>query len=65
MLLLKRRIDQSIMVGDMKVTVIKITQNEVMLGIDGDRRVIVHRKEIYDKIQKENNVKTEKLPALS
>ena len=65
MLVLKRRVDQSIMVGEMKVTVIRITPQEVVLGIAGNKKVAVHRQEIYDRIQRENNAETEKLPALS
>ena len=65
MLVFKRKVGQSVMVGDMKVTVIRISPTEVILGFGGNNDVAVHRQEIYDRIKKESDAKTEKLPALS
>ena len=55
MLVLARRINESIMIGDdIEVVVIDIKGDQVKLGIRAPKRVTVHRKEIYDEIRKEN-----------
>lgn len=55
MLVLTRKTDQSIMIGDnIKVIVVDIRGDQVKLGIDAPRDVSVHRKEIYEEIQAEN-----------
>jgi len=54
---------ESITIGDnIKVTVLGIYGRQVRLGIDAPLKVVVHREEIYVKIQKENRKasKTEK-----
>ena len=54
MLILTRRIGETLMVGDkVKVTVLGVKGNQVRLGVDAPRDVAVHREEIYDRIQKE------------
>lgn len=54
MLVLRRRRDESIMIGDMiKVTVVDIRSDKVRLGIDAPKGVPVHRKEIWDALQDE------------
>jgi carbon storage regulator len=55
MLVLARRLNESIMIGDdIEVVVIDIKGDQVKLGIRAPKRVSVHRKEIYDEIKKEN-----------
>lgn len=55
MLVLARRLNESIMIGDdIEVVVIDIKGDQVKLGIRAPKRVAVHRKEIYDEIKKEN-----------
>lgn len=55
MLVLTRKIDQSIMIGDhIRVVVVDIRGDQVKLGIDAPRDVMVHRQEIYQEIQAEN-----------
>jgi cytosine deaminase len=55
MLVLARQRDQSIMIGDeIEVTVVDVRGDKVRLGINAPRSVPVHRKEVYDSIQKEN-----------
>ncbi|MBN2157813.1 MAG: carbon storage regulator CsrA [Spirochaetes bacterium] len=55
MLVLARRLNESIMIGDeIEVVVIDIKGDQVKLGIRAPKRVSVHRKEIYDEIRKEN-----------
>lgn len=54
MLVLSRRRDESIMIGDMiKVMVVDIRSDKVRLGIDAPKGVQVHRKEIWDALQDE------------
>lgn len=55
MLILTRKLGESITIGDdIKVTVLGIYGRQVRLGIDAPLRVVVHREEIYVKIQNEN-----------
>ena len=55
MLVLTRREDESIMIGDeIEVKVLNIKENQVKLGIVAPRAVAVHRREVYLAIQKEN-----------
>ncbi|MBP7584036.1 MAG: carbon storage regulator CsrA [Spirochaetes bacterium] len=55
MLVLARRINESIMIGDeIELVVIDIKGDQVKLGIKAPKKVTVHRKEIYDEIQREN-----------
>ena len=54
MLVLRRRRDESIMIGDMiKVMVVDVRRDKVRLGIDAPKGVQVHRKEIWDALQDE------------
>jgi carbon storage regulator len=55
MLVLTRREDESIMIGDeIEVKVLNIKENQVKLGIVAPRAVAVHRREVYLAIQEEN-----------
>ncbi|HOP28329.1 MAG TPA: carbon storage regulator CsrA [Spirochaetota bacterium] len=55
MLVLARRLNESIMIGDdIEVVVIDIKGDQVKLGIKAPRKVTVHRKEIYQEIKQEN-----------
>lgn len=54
MLVLSRQKDESIMIGDdVEITIVDVRGDKVRLGINAPRSVSVHRKEIYDAIQKE------------
>ena len=55
MLILTRRLGESITIGDnIKVSVLGIHGRQVRIGIDAPSDVVVHREEIYVKIQEEN-----------
>ncbi len=53
MLVLSRKKDESIMIGDVIVMVVEIRGDKVRLAIDAPRNVPVHRREVYDAIQRE------------
>jgi carbon storage regulator len=55
MLVLSRQRDETIMIGDeVEITVVDIGGDKVRLGINAPRHVRVHRKEVYQAIQREN-----------
>jgi carbon storage regulator len=54
MLILTRRVGESIMIGDdTKVVVMSVQGSQVRVGIDAHSDVTVHREEIYERIQRE------------
>ena len=57
MLILTRRIGETIMIGnDVSLTVLDINGKQVRIGIDAPAEIKVHRKEIYLRIQEEEGV---------
>lgn len=56
MLILTRRISESVIIGDdVKITVLGVKGSQVRLGIEAPKSVSVHREEIYTRIQNEKN----------
>jgi carbon storage regulator len=54
MLILTRRVGESLMVGDdITVTVLGVKGNQVRIGVKAPRDVAVHREEIYQRIKQE------------
>lgn len=54
MLILTRRVGESIMVGDeIAVTILGVKGNQVRVGVSAPKEVSVHREEIYERIQRE------------
>ncbi|MET0377609.1 MAG: carbon storage regulator CsrA [Spongiibacteraceae bacterium] len=59
MLILTRRIGETLVVGDeVTVTVLGVKGNQVRLGVNAPKDVAVHREEIYERIQKEKQGKS-------
>ncbi len=56
MLILTRRVGETVMVGDdITVTVLGVKGNQVRLGVNAPKEVAVHREEIYERIRREQN----------
>ncbi len=58
MLVLSRQKDESIMIGDeVEITIVDVRGDKVRLGITAPKSIAVHRREIYDAIQREKKAK--------
>jgi len=59
MLVLSRQKDESIMIGDeVEITIVDVRGDKVRLGINAPKSIAVHRKEVYEAIQREKKEKT-------
>ncbi len=60
MLVLSRTKDESIIIGDdIEITIVDVRGDKVRLGINAPRSIPVHRKEIYEAIQREKKQRAE------
>jgi carbon storage regulator len=54
MLILTRRVNEQIKIGDdITIVVLGIVGNQARIGIDAPKAIPVHRQEVYDRIQTE------------
>lgn len=70
MLILSRKTDQSIKIGDdITITIIEIRGDQVKIGVEAPKNVKVFRQEVFNAIKSENAaasvVNTDKIGALS
>ena len=62
MLILTRRVGETLMVGDeVTVTVLGVKGNQVRIGVNAPKDVSVHREEIYQRIQREKEEEEKQL----
>lgn len=55
MLVLSRKLNQSIMIGDdVEIIIVSVDRDQVKLGIKAPREIAVHRSEVYQEIQRAN-----------
>ena len=56
MLILTRRVGETLMIGDdVTVTVLGVKGNQTRIGINAPKEVAVHREEIYERIRSQGN----------
>jgi carbon storage regulator len=56
MLILTRRVGETVMIGDnVAVVIIGVKGTQIRIGIDAPKNVAVHRKEIYERIRDEQH----------
>ena len=66
MLVLSRQRDEIIMIGDnIEITVVDIRGDKVRLGISAPKEIPVHRKEVWESIQRENRDAAERSAQIS
>jgi carbon storage regulator len=65
MLILSRKVNEKIMIGDdISISVIEVRGDQVRLGVDAPRSVKVFRQEVFDAIKAENKAAAESRPVL-
>lgn len=61
MLVLTRKVGQSIVIGDeIEIVILEVRGEQVRVGIRAPKHVSVHRKEIYEQIHEEPPANSEK-----
>ena len=56
MLILTRRVGETVMIGDeVTVTVLGVKGNQVRIGVNAPKTVAVHREEIFERIKREQD----------
>jgi carbon storage regulator len=60
MLILSRRVNEKIMIGDdVSISIIEIRGDQVRIGVDAPKTVKVFRQEVFDSIKAENKAAAE------
>ncbi|GAB4394062.1 MAG: carbon storage regulator CsrA [Gammaproteobacteria bacterium] len=62
MLVLSRKLQQSICIGDdVKIVVLELSKGQVRIGIEAPKTIPIHRQEVYERIQRQQAHALEKL----
>jgi carbon storage regulator len=65
MLILSRKVNEKVMIGDdISVSIIEVRGDQVRLGLDAPKNVKVFRQEVFDAIKAENKAAAESKPIL-
>jgi len=60
MLVLSRNRDEQVVIGDkIVITIVDIRGDKVRLGVEAPKEIPVHRREVYEAIQRENRRQSE------
>jgi carbon storage regulator len=63
MLILSRKINEKIMIGEeISISIIDIRGDQVRIGVDAPKTVKVFRREVFDAIRAENKAASESTP---
>jgi carbon storage regulator len=63
MLILSRKINEKIMIGDdISISIIDIRNDQVRIGVNAPKNVKVFREEVFDAIRAENKAASESAP---
>jgi len=65
MLILSRKINEKVVIGDdITVSIIEIRGDQVRIGIDAPKIVKVFRQEVFDAIKAENKAASQSVPVI-
>ncbi len=55
MLILTRRVGETLMIGDdVTITILSVRGGQIRVGVNAPKNTAVHREEVYEKMRKEN-----------
>jgi carbon storage regulator len=59
-LVLSRKVNQAIMIGDdVRIVIVAVDRDQVKLGVEAPREISVHRSEIYEEIKRSGHLSAE------
>ncbi|MDR3334768.1 MAG: carbon storage regulator CsrA [Treponema sp.] len=65
MLILSRKVNEKIMIGDdISILIIEIQGDHIRIGVDAPKAIKVFRQEVFDTIKAENKAAAESIPIL-